>query len=153
MPVGSRRSGPGGPDPGDPELVRNGRAGVQDDGSQFAAWAVPGVGFPGPWLDLCAGPGGKTALLAGLAAPTAVRCWPSDLAPHRAALVVGGTRAYPGGCGPGVVVADGTVPAWHPGSFFRVLADVPCSGLGALRRRPEARWRRSRRTWSSCTQT
>ena len=41
------------------------------------------------------------------------------------------------------MVADGTVPAWRPGAFARVLADVPCSGLGALRRRPEGRWRRS----------
>jgi len=39
-------------------------------------------------------------------------------------------------------VADGTRPAWHPGSFTRVLVDAPCTGLGALRRRPDARWRR-----------
>jgi 16S rRNA (cytosine967-C5)-methyltransferase len=43
----------------------------------------------------------------------------------------------------GTLVADGTAPAWRPGVFDRVLADVPCSGLGSLRRRPESRWRRA----------
>ncbi|HSN11705.1 MAG TPA: rRNA cytosine-C5-methylase, partial [Propionibacteriaceae bacterium] len=41
-----------------------------------------------------------------------------------------------------VIAADGTRPPWRPSTFARVLADVPCTGLGALRRRPEARWRR-----------
>ncbi|SDU88689.1 16S rRNA (cytosine967-C5)-methyltransferase [Microlunatus sagamiharensis] len=138
-PFGVRTSG----NPGDVPLVRTGRAGVQDEGSQLVAWGVtrPEAGR-GPWLDLSAGPGGKTALLAGLAAADGSRVLAGELAPHRAGLVVSGARAYPLERRPQVVVADATRPAWRPGTFTRVLADVPCTGVGALRRRPEARWRR-----------
>ena len=60
--------------------------------------------------------------------------------PHRSELV---RRALRGADGVlGVVTADGTGPPWPPGTFDRVLVDAPCTGLGALRRRPEARWRR-----------
>ena len=126
--------------PADLPAVREGRAGVQDEGSQLVTAALAAAAAPrGRWLDLCAGPGGKTALLAGLAdsrdSVVAV-----DVAHHRAALVRRTVRAYPDP--PAVLVADGTRPAWRAGSFARVLADVPCTGLGALRRRPEARWRR-----------
>ena len=130
--------------PADLPLVRTGRAGVQDEGSQLVAWGVTRpLAAPGWWLDLSAGPGGKAALLTGLAAADGSRVVAGELAPHRAALVEGATRGYPLDQRPVVVVADATRPSWRPGSFTRVLADVPCTGLGALRRRPEARWRRN----------
>jgi 16S rRNA (cytosine967-C5)-methyltransferase len=139
-PFGTRWRG----DPADLALVRDGRVGVQDEGSQLVSWALTRADAPpGWWLDVCAGPGGKSALLAGLARQNGSRLIASDVALHRAKLVVAAGRAYAGhGAVTTVVVADGTRPAWRTDSFTRVLADVPCSGLGALRRRPEARWRR-----------
>ncbi|MFI0349737.1 RsmB/NOP family class I SAM-dependent RNA methyltransferase [Actinomadura sp. 9N407] len=128
---------------GDPAAilaVREGRAAVQDEASQMVALALaetPVEGRDELWADLCAGPGGKAGLLSALATERGARLLAADLQPHRAALVGRSVdhRA-------GVIAADGTVPAWRPGTFDRVLLDVPCTGLGALRRRPEARWRR-----------
>jgi len=130
-------------DPGGVEAVRDGRAGVQDEGSQLvvlaASRALASIGLPGPWLDLCAGPGGKSALLRGLADRAFLVA--NEAQPHRARLVADALRAYP--CdGHQVVVADGMLPTWRQEAFAFVLADVPCTGLGSLRRRPEARWRR-----------
>lgn len=140
-PFGVARPG----NPGDVPAVREGRAGVQDEGSQLVAWALArqDAAAAGPWLDLCAGPGGKAALLAGLARSAGTRLLASELQPHRAQLVAQALRAYPDPHRPAVVAADGTRPAWPPGVFAKVMADVPCTGLGALRRRPEARWRRT----------
>jgi len=138
-PFGAHRDG----DPSAVAAVREGRAGVQDEGSQLVALALARASAPvGAWLDLCAGPGGKSALLAGLARQAGERLVASELQPHRARLVAGSLRAYPEPNRPVTVVADGTLPAWRGGAFSRVLADVPCTGLGALRRRPESRWRR-----------
>ncbi|MGW1766240.1 RsmB/NOP family class I SAM-dependent RNA methyltransferase [Streptomyces sp. NPDC002073] len=132
-----------GGEPGAIEAVREGRAGVQDEGSQLVAMALANAPLEGRderWLDGCAGPGGKAALLAALAAQRGAALLASEKQPHRARLV---ERALAGNPGPyQVIAADGTRPPWLPGSFDRVLMDVPCSGLGALRRRPEARWRR-----------
>lgn len=132
-------------DPGEIPAVAEGRAGVQDVGSQLVALALAEAELDGRddlWLDTCAGPGGKSALLAALAAQRGARLLASELQPHRAELVRRATRTVSAGL-VGVVTADGTRPAWSPGRFDRVLVDAPCSGLGALRRRPEARWRRT----------
>jgi 16S rRNA (cytosine967-C5)-methyltransferase len=128
--------------PADLAAVRDGRAGVQDEGSQLVTLGLTRAEVPpGAWLDLCAGPGGKSALLAGLARADGGKLVAAELTPHRATLIAQALRAYPAGQA-AVVVADGTRPPWRPGTFSRVLADVPCTGLGALRRRPESRWRR-----------
>lgn len=131
-----------GGDPGRLAVVAEGRAGVQDEGSQLVALALSRVEAPsGWWLDLCAGPGGKSALLAGLAREQGGRLVATELQEHRTRLVAENLRAYPDPA-PVCLVADGTRPAWRTGAFSKVLADVPCTGLGALRRRPESRWRR-----------
>jgi 16S rRNA (cytosine967-C5)-methyltransferase len=148
----------GGGDPGRIASVRRGFARVQDEGSQLCALAIhraldpagvaagasdaedtlqraAGAPGPGPIVDIAAGPGGKAALLAALEQGRRPLL-ASELRPHRARLVRhAGVSA--------VVVADGRQPPFRSGSAEAVLLDAPCTGLGALRRRPEARWRKS----------
>ncbi len=133
----------GGGDPGRLEPIRDGKALVQDEGSQLVARALtlaPLIGDDGGrWLDLCAGPGGKTALLAAIGAQegaTVTAVEPND---RRAELVEQNTRGLP----VEVLRVDGRETGLPADGFDRVLVDAPCTGLGALRRRPEARWRRS----------
>jgi 16S rRNA (cytosine967-C5)-methyltransferase len=130
---------PGG-DPGRLQPIRDGVALVQDEGSQLVARALTLAELDGPdtgrWLDLCAGPGGKTALLAALAAEGA-QVTAIEPTARRADFVEQNTRGLP----VEVLRVDGRDPGLEPG-FDRVLVDAPCTGLGALRRRPEARWRR-----------
>ena len=143
---------------GDPSrFVESGQASVQDEASQLAALAlsraplaVPRRDGPELWLDMCAGPGGKARLLVGLAGMTPDGRSPraavlaAELHPHRAALVRDTLSRVPAPPGPwAVMAADGNRPPWRDAAFDRVLVDAPCSGLGALRRRPEARWRKS----------
>ncbi|MDH6281354.1 RsmB/NOP family class I SAM-dependent RNA methyltransferase [Prescottella agglutinans] len=130
-----------GGDPGLLDAVREGLAGVQDEGSQLVARALTLAPLDGPdggrWLDLCAGPGGKAALLGALADIEGGRLDAVEPAEHRADLIRKTTRGLP----VDVHVADGRDPGLD-GGYDRILVDAPCTGLGALRRRPEARWRR-----------
>lgn len=136
-----------GGDPGALRAVRDGRAGVQDEGSQLVTLALveaPVEGRDERWLDLCAGPGGKAALLGALAAQRGARLVANEVQPHRARLVEQGLRAVPADAVEEVRTGDGRlVGAAEPGGYDRVLLDAPCTGLGALRRRPESRWRRT----------
>jgi 16S rRNA (cytosine967-C5)-methyltransferase len=129
---------PGG-DPGRLNPVRDGAALVQDEGSQLVARALTLAEVDGPdagrWLDLCSGPGGKTALLAALGEHARVTA--IEPSATRAEMVEQNTRGLP----VDVLRVDGRESGLEPG-FDRVLVDAPCTGLGALRRRPEARWRR-----------
>ena len=134
-------------DSGDPlklGAVREGRARVQDEGSQLAALALSRVRpvVPGEqWLDLCAGPGGKAALLTAEAHAGGAILTANELVPARAELVRKALAVF--ATPPEVWELDGTtVGELYPGAFDRILLDAPCTGLGALRRRPEARWRK-----------
>jgi len=127
--------------PNDYPAIKDKRAGIQDMGSQLVAeiFFATKSNAPLKWLDLCAGPGGKAALLNNLlstrnAGDTFLANEPT---PHRADLVA---RVVPKNK---VVSFDGRDFNSFGETFDRILIDAPCSGLGALRRRPEARWRRS----------
>ena len=130
-----------GGDPGRLEVVREGHARVQDEGSQIVALTLRKAPLDGEdqgrWLDLCAGPGGKASLLgaeAAIAGATVTAVEPSH---HRANLVRNACEGRP----VTVVEVDGRDTGLE-GGFDRILVDAPCSGLGSLRRRPESRWRR-----------
>jgi 16S rRNA (cytosine967-C5)-methyltransferase len=130
-----------GGEPGQLIAIRSGQAAVQDEGSQLCALALANVPIYDRdelWLDLCAGPGGKTALLAALAAQRNATVTANELRPHRANLVRQVTAQW----NVSVRVGDGRDYPATDGGFDRVLLDAPCTGLGALRRRPDARWRR-----------
>ena len=129
-------------DPGRIAAVRDGRAGVQDEGSQLVtlAWSRAEVtGTDDRWLDMCAGPGGKAAILAGLAAQRQAEVVAVEQHSHRAELV---RQALPPDSEVEVLVADSRELAAGAG-FSRILLDAPCTGIGAVRRRPELRWRRT----------
>lgn len=136
------------------ESVREGSVRVQDAGSQLVARALAAVEITTDvgateqndgeerWLDMCAGPGGKAALLAALAAEKGAWMLANEPSAHRAKLVSQALEAVPEDTWT-VRTGDGRdIGREHPDAFDRILVDAPCTGLGALRRRPESRWRR-----------
>ena len=123
-------------DPAEISAIRGLRASVQDQGSFLVSKAFADIPIQedGFWLDMCAGPGGKSALLDRWAGERNINFIANEIAPHRAKLVQRSTNK--------IVISDGLNPAFKESSFTRILIDAPCSGLGALRRRPDARWRK-----------
>ena len=123
--------------PGVLDLVRSRKIGVQDEGSQLVATVFAAAASGSSWLDMCAGPGGKAALLSSIARQRGITFTANEVSAVRADLVrqvVNGDR---------VMVGDGREIGKNEEKFDAILIDAPCTGLGALRRRPEVRWRRT----------
>ena len=132
--------------PGALDLIKERKIGVQDEGSQLVAEVFAKAAAGTQWLDLCAGPGGKAALLSSIARTRGVTFTANEFSAPRAELVkqvVHGDR---------VLVSDGREINALGEKFDAILIDAPCTGLGALRRRPEVRWRRTLQDLRALTQ-
>ena len=128
--------------PSNIEAIRTGKARVQDQGSQLAVIALTETGIEisdASWLDICAGPGGKAALMAALAKPKGIQFAANEISEHRVKLVEAALAPV---TDIRVSQGDGREIGVGGPKFSRILLDAPCTGLGALRRRPEARWRK-----------
>jgi 16S rRNA (cytosine967-C5)-methyltransferase len=122
--------------------LQNGYVRVQDQGSQLAVLALLAAEVKvedSRWLDLCAGPGGKAALMLAVAKQRFVAFEANEVSAHRAKLV---QQALDPISDVKVTIGDGRNVAQEGARFSRILLDAPCTGLGALRRRPESRWRK-----------
>ena len=132
--------------PGALDLIKVRKIGVQDEGSQLVAEVFSKAAGGARWLDLCAGPGGKAALLSSIARGKGIEFVANEISEARADLVrqvVQGAK---------VLVSDGRTIASSGEKFDAILIDAPCTGLGALRRRPEVRWRRTLQDLRELTQ-
>jgi len=132
--------------PGALDLIKERKIGVQDEGSQLVAQVFAQVAQGASWLDLCAGPGGKAALLSSIARQRDIRFTANEISAARAQLVMQVVH------GDRVLVSDGRMIGSSVEKFDAILIDAPCTGLGALRRRPEVRWRRTLQDLRELTQ-
>lgn len=122
--------------PGALDLIKSRKAGVQDEGSQLVAEIFSQAAQGSSWLDMCAGPGGKAALLSSIARGRTITFTANEISNSRAELVRQVVH------GDQVLVGDGREIGKGESRYDAILIDAPCTGLGALRRRPEVRWRR-----------
>ena len=132
--------------PGALDLIKARKIGVQDEGSQLVAEVFAKAASGSSWLDLCAGPGGKAALLSSIARQRNIKFTANEVSAARAELVIQVVH------GDRVLVLDGRTIGSLPEKFDAILIDAPCTGLGALRRRPEVRWRRTLQDLRALTQ-
>lgn len=124
--------------PGEIPAIRERRAGVQDLGSQIVVEKFLDTFEDGlRWLDMCAGPGGKAAYISAFIEQNSGDFIANEISEHRAALVNQVVKTHQ------VTNFDARNLPESLGSFDRILLDAPCTGIGALRRRPEVRWRRT----------
>jgi 16S rRNA (cytosine967-C5)-methyltransferase len=132
--------------PGALDLIKARKIGVQDEGSQLVAEVFAKAASGSSWLDLCAGPGGKAALLSSIARQRNIKFTANEVSAARAELVIQVVH------GDRVLVLDGRTIGSLPEKYDAILIDAPCTGLGALRRRPEVRWRRTLQDLRALTQ-
>lgn len=132
--------------PGALDLIKSRKAGVQDEGSQLVAEIFSQAAQGSSWLDMCAGPGGKAALLSSIARGRAITFTANEISNSRAELVRQVVH------GDQVLVGDGREIGKGESRYDAILIDAPCTGLGALRRRPEVRWRRDLKDLRALTQ-
>ena len=107
---------------------------VQDFSSLWVAYAVEAKAGE-LVLDMCAAPGGKATAMSGSGATVIA----ADRTGGRTRLIAENAARLD--IDLSIVTADGTSSPFAPATFDAVLLDAPCSGLGALRRRADARWR------------
>jgi 16S rRNA (cytosine967-C5)-methyltransferase len=132
--------------PGALDLIKSRKAGVQDEGSQLVAEIFSQAAHGSSWLDMCAGPGGKAALLSSIARGRSITFTANEISNTRAELVRQVVH------GDQVLVGDGREIGKGESRYDAILIDAPCTGLGALRRRPEVRWRRDLKDLRALTQ-